>query len=317
MVKKKKYAVAVDIGATNLRVALGNKKGNLIEKVKEKTRRKGDSRAIAKQIIKTINSLEKPKKISAIGIGAMGPLDLKKGAKIKPINHPLKTIDLTPIAKEFKIPTFVLNDCNAGVLGEQIFGAGKKLKNLIYITFSTGLGAGAIANGCLILGKGGNGMEAGHMVVDPQKRMRCDCGKRGHWEAYSSAQDMPKFFKIWKKENNKKNLKNFKGKITAELIFKKAAEGDKTALDFLDKIGRINALSFANLINIFNTSLITVGGAMALNNKSLLLKPLKKYLKDYNYNPIPKIQITSLGDDIVLLGALAAAFNKQGFKIKY
>jgi len=58
-----------------------------------------------------------------------------------------------------------------------------------------------------------------------------------------------------------------------------------------------------------------LGGAVVLGNKRLILEPLKKYIKDYSYNPIPEIKITPLGQDIILYGALSAVFSNIGFKV--
>lgn len=309
---KKKYAIAVDLGATNLRVAVGDETGRFIVKVKEKTARKGNENTIAEQIIKIINSLKVPGTVLGIGIGAIGPLDFRKGVKIHSHNNPIGLINLTPIAKRLKKPVYVLNDCNAGVLGEKIFGAGRPFESLIYVTISTGLGGGVIDNGCLILGEDGNAIEPGHLVVDPEGKMKCGCGKRGHWEAYCSAGNMPKYFNFWLKQEKKKI---WKGSIKAEEIFKKAGEKDKTALEFIKELTRINALALADLINIFNPGLITFGGPVVLKNKKLILNPLKKEIKKYNYNPIPEIKITPLVEDIVLYGALAAVFSEVGFKL--
>lgn len=324
---KDRYAICIDLGATNIRVAIGDTKGNFITKIEERTKRSGNKNIISSQIIKIINSLEKPEKIEGIGIGSIGRLDFKKGAKVYPPNLPLKSFDLGSISKKLKIPVYILNDGNAAVLGEKIFGAGEGVENLIYITISTGIGSGAIVNNHLLLGKGGNGMEAGHMVIDPEGRLKCDCGKFGHWEAYCSGQDIPKFFKVWLKDYYppttlrshhppKKETFKWQEKVTSETIFRAAKKGNKTALEFVEELGRMNAIGFANIINIFNPSLITVGGSVIFKNPKLILNPIKKYLKNYIYNPIPEIKITPLGTDIVLYGAIAAVFNKIGFQIK-
>lgn len=311
---KKKYAIAVDLGATNLRVAIGDEDGKFIIKTKEKTARKGNEDTIGEQIIRIINSFKKPKNIVGVGIASIGSFDFKKGAKLLFYNNPIGKVNLDNLAKKLKFPIYVLNDCNAGVLGEKTFGAGKKFKNLIYITISTGIGAGAVADGRLVLGRDGSAMEAGHMVIDRDSKVNCDCGKKGHWEAYASSGDMPEYFKVWLKEQKKQVPK---GKITAEIIFEKAKKRDKTALAFLDEMGRINAMAIANLIDIFNPGLITLGGTAVLKNKNLILNPIKKYIKNYSYNPVLEIKITLLGEDIVLYGALAGAFKRVGLKPKY
>lgn len=309
---KKKYALAVDLGATNLRVGIGDEKGRFLEIKKEKTVQRGNQNSVAEQIIRIINSLKVPGTVLGVGIGAIGPLDFRKGVKIHSHNNPIGLINLTPIAKRLKKPIYVLNDCNAGVLGEKIFGAGRPFESLIYVTISTGLGGGVINNGCLILGEDGNAIEPGHLVVDPEGKMKCSCGKRGHWEAYCSARNMPKYFNFWLKQEKKKI---WKGAVRTEDIFEKAGKKDKIALKFIKELTRINTLALADLINIFNPGLITLGGPVVLKNKKLILNPLKKEIKKYNYNPIPEIRATPLGEDVVLYGALAAVFSEAGFKL--
>jgi|Deesub1362B_J571_1020462.scaffolds.fasta_scaffold09089_2 glucokinase len=97
--------------------------------------------------------------------------------------------------------------------------------------------------------------------------------------------------------------------LTTEVIFKAAKEGDELSLYIVEEIGRLNAIGFANIIDIYDPSLITVGGSIALNNPKLVMDPIKKHVEDYAVNRIPKILLTPLGSDIVLYGAVALALN--------
>ena len=104
-------------------------------------------------------------------------------------------------------------------------------------------------------------------------------------------------------------MKNDPSKITAKKIYDGARSGDKTCLQIVEAIGRLNAIGFANVVNVYDPSLITVGGAVALRNPSLVLNPIISNIGEYVFNKPPIIKLTPLGDNAVTSGALAAAFN--------
>jgi len=95
------------------------------------------------------------------------------------------------------------------------------------------------------------------------------------------------------------------GRLTTELIFKAAGMGDETALWIVDRIGFVNAVGFADVVNAYDPELITVGGSIALRNPRLTLKPIEGYIDDYLINRKPRIMLTPLGGEAVLYGALA------------
>jgi len=313
------YAVGVDIGGTNIRVALGDEDG-IQQKVQERTVKTGGSYAVSQQIIRMIKQnfqdVIYKGKVKGIGIGSIGPLNLKEGAIVNTPNLPFKYIPLIkPIYEAFKIPVKLYNDCVAAVIGEKTFGEAKNVDNVVYLTLSTGIGAGVYVDGHLLLGKDGNAHEVGHMVIDYQGRLTCGCGKKGHWEAYCSGRNIPNLVKLVVKEG----IVEVKGSIlyekinngvlTSKDVFEAAKQGDIAAVKIVDYIGYLNAIGFANINNIYDPELITIGGSVALNNEELVLTPILNYIKEYSINRIPKIVITPLKEDIVLYGAIAAVLN--------
>ena len=317
-----KYTIGVDIGATNIRVGLATENGNIINKITERTKRTEDGWVITKQIINLIDRVTKgikSEEVVGIGIGSIGPLDLEKGEIIKPSNLPVDKVPLVrPLSERFNKKVRLLNDCTTAVVGEKVYGAGRGLKNLVYITISTGIGGGVYVDDHLLIGKDGNAAEIGHFTIDMDGRLKCGCGSRGHWEAYASGTGIPKYVKylyenelvngfkkslIWKKINGDLS------KLTAKIVYDSAKEGDEVALKIVDKIGMINAIGVANVINAYDPSLITLGGSVVLNNEELVLNPIKKYVSNYTINRVPDIIVTPLKDEIVLYGAIALAFN--------
>ena len=306
--------IAIDIGATNIRVATGDHTG-LKRKVMRPTDIHNGSDGVNKQIIKLIESIRTEEPI-AIGIGSIGPIDLDKGMITNTPNYPLQNIPIEePLVEEYKVPVTIVNDCAAAVMGEQMFGAGQGKDNLVYVTISTGLGAGAIVDNNLLLGKDGNAVEAGHFTIFPDSDITCGCGCRGHWEAFSSGKNIPDYVRKQMKSNDWRGSGLFKlaeGKpenITAKTLYTAANQGDGYSLGIVQKIGEINAIGFADIVNAYDPELITVGGSIALNNHKLILDPIKENIHKHTINRIPEIKITPLGQDAVIIGALALAMQ--------
>jgi glucokinase len=310
--------IGIDLGATNVRVGLGDGRGRILKKIVNKTEKRRGPEGIPLQLIRMIRHLLHDWKapIHGIGIGSIGPLDLRTGIIINSPNIPFKKVPLIEHLRcEFSCPITLMNDGNAGVLGEQTVGMGQNVDNLAYVTLSTGIGGGVIVNGQLLEGKDGNAAEVGHFVIDSDGLLRCGCGRRGHWEAYCSGENIPQYAKLYLQDRIGGD--NFLSKVTngnpetltTQIVFDVAKTGDPIARSIVDAIGRCNAAGFANIINAYDPALITVGGTLALKHPQLILSPLKNHLDQYAMNRIPDISITSLGEDIVLHGALAMVFQ--------
>lgn len=305
-----KLAIAVDLGATNVRVALVSQEGKILKKIRETTTKQGrNGIVITNQIIRMIQEICRDihqKRLAGISISSIGPLDYEKGGPVRSPSIPFGFVPLVkPLEKTCSLPVHLLNDAKAAALGEKYFGAGKNVKNLVYITISTGIGGGAIVDGHLLLGKGGNAAEIGHMIIDTTYNFPCGCGKGvGHWEGYASGKNIPQFFQFWLKKTDKKVAIQFQ---EAKDIFTQARRKNRLALEFLGELSKINARAISNIIVAYDPELITIGGSVALNNPKFILDGINKYV-DHCLKP-PKTQITKLGDDISLLGVTATIFS--------
>jgi glucokinase len=325
---KRKYVMGVDLGATWVRAALSDKMGRLLEKSRERIDKSSEI-AITNQIARLAEStLHKrgicPEYLDGVGIASAGPLDLKEGRIVKPPNLPFEQVSITkPVTNKLNVPIYLINDCTAAVLGERRFGAGKGLDNIVFITIGTGIGGGAIVDGHLLLGKDGNAAEVGHFTVDSQERLRCGCGKQGHWEAYCSGKNIPNFIRMRVEEieetevNQSLLLKNVEGdlsRLTSEDLFAAAKKGDALSLQLVEEIGGLNAIGFANVVNAYDPSLITVGGSVVLRNKRLVLPLIREKAKRYVTNRFPKIVATPLAEDVGVYGAIAVVLKFKSQK---
>jgi len=234
------------------------------------------------------------KKIRGIGVGAVGPLDIQTGKILYTPNLPAWRG--TPIVKllerAFGLPVVLDNDANAAALAE--LKSGHRKKNFIYLTLSTGIGAGIVINGKLYRGATGNAGEAGHMTIETSsKAPKCGCGKRGCLEALASGSAIAK---------RAKKLLKLKH-ASAELVFQRAQTGNRKAQRIIEEAAFYLGVGLANLSEIFDPELIVLGGGLT-KSWALFKKTVQKTLKRYA-RQAPEIVLTKLGDDNVLIGAAA------------
>ena len=174
--------VGIDISGTKCAVVTGDTKGNIFNKTVIKTTTFPQTYAAIIEIIKTLSTFE------TIGISCGGPLDEEKGVILSPPNLP--DWDRVEIIKDltalFNVPTKIRNDANACALAEYTFGAGKGCKNMVFLTFGTGMGAGIVTNGKLYGGTNGNAGEIGHIRM--AKNGPVGYGKIGSFEGFCSGQ---------------------------------------------------------------------------------------------------------------------------------
>jgi glucokinase len=314
-----KFVAAVDLGGTWVRVALSDDAGTFRAKTQERVDARS-AEAISSQLVRLVrlvcsNGGVDFNRLVGVGVASAGPLDMKKGALIGPTNLPLHSVLIThPVGEALGLPVYLVNDGTAAVLGERRFGAGQGVDNLVYVTIGTGIGGGAIVDGHLLLGKDGNAVEIGHFVIDYEGRLTCGCGKKGHWEAYCSGENMPNFVRMRLREVKKEIVRNSLlcqrpdgdlSSLNSQDLFDGAKRGDRLALQFVEEIGVLNAIGFVNVVNAYDPLLITVGGSVALENSELVLPPIKAHVNDFLSITEPRIAITALGQDAGLYGALA------------
>jgi glucokinase len=162
---------------------------------------------------------------------------------------------------------------------------------VVYLTFSTGIGAGIISDGHLLSGAGGNAGEVGHLFVDSQYRLPCGCGGYGHWEAYASGTGIPNFFRAFCDQPPEKSLTG----ILKDPLYR----------EFTGELARINGRGLSSVIAVYNPDLIILDGPVARNYPSLLAG--NRYIE--HYLELPEIRISALEGRAPLLGAAAAAFQ--------
>jgi len=299
--------VGIDIGGTKTRVAVvavDSTEYKIIRKTVEKT----DLTKLAKQIKRTING---ENGIENIGISAPGPMDAKAGILLNPPNLSVKDFKIVKeVEKKFGVKASLINDCSAAVVAERFLDNKQKFKNIVYATLSTGIGAGVILDDKLVWGKDGNAHEVGHMTVNFDSSLRCNCGGYGHWEAYSGGNGIPRYVsQLLSTEYKNSDSMLWKGKITAKVLFDNY-KTDKVAAEIVERISKINAIMVANIINAYDPELVRIGGSIMLNNQKILMDGIKRHTAMYAINRMPKIEVTTLGDNACMLGAVYWEYAK-------
>lgn len=305
--------IAVDLGASKTRIALCSR-DSVIEKIVEPTPKTGDENTIAEFIWKNVSQRfgSKLDRVKAIGVASIGPLDIEKGRVVNTPNLSFREIRLLePLAEFSKRQVFVANDAVAAAWGEKHYGLGRGFRNIIYLTLSTGVGAGVIVDDHLLIGKKGNAHEVGHIVVDFNSELECGCGGRGHWEAYAGGKNLPKVA-LWisSKYELKTPLYEYLIKnpsASAKEIFKYYRDGDPLAQRVVDLFVRASRAGLASIINSYDPDILILGGGVLLNNSDILLEKLLTGIKSDLVTSMPIVKVTEFGDDVGLYGALALA----------
>ena len=313
------HYVGVDLGATNVRAAVADDEGDVLAVHRADTPNGPTGIAVTEAVLECIREACEaagvdPATVRAAGIGSIGPLDLAEGAVDNPANLP-DTIDRIPLTGPVgelvdSDRVYLHNDTVAGVIGERYY-SDRNPDDMVYLTISSGIGAGVCVDGEVLAGWDGNAGEVGHMVVDPQGRRTCGCGREGHWEAYCSGNNIPKYARLLAEDGGRfdTDLPLDDPDFSAVDVFASAGE-DEFADHVVEQVAHWNALGVANVAQAYAPLVVYVGGAVALNNESLVVDPIRERIGDLVFNNVPDVQLTNLGDDVVLKGAIASALTE-------
>lgn len=252
--------------------------------------------------------------VTAIGLASPGPLDPHTGYLLAPPNNPeWHNFPLAPsISEHFGVKAFLDNDANLAALGEYRFGAGKGHHDVLYITVSTGIGAGVIIRDRLLQGYHGLAAELGHVIVDPDGPP-CSCGFNGHLEAFSSGPAIVRYV-LGELEAGARSVLKRDENLSAREVAEAAHRGDALAIQAYQRAGEYLGIGVASFLHAFDPSIVIFGGGVSRVG-SLLFDSFHQSLKERVFHPryLEGLVITNaeLGDDAGLLGARALAEMKS------
>lgn len=302
-----KYAIGVDLGGTNLRVALVSEGGEIIRKIKQPS-----SEQILAVLSGSIEKIIHSEAVSGIGLGVAGLIDRKKSRVFASPNlRVIEGIDVVgELRRRFGMPVFIENDANAAALGERMAGAGRDFENFVLLTLGTGIGGGIIYQGRVLEVPA----ELGHVSINPEAE-KCPCGNTGCLENYASARAMIARAVSMLERGTESLLKECcKGsfyKLTPEDIYGAALDGDNLSRDVLKDAGRYLGVGLANIINVLGPeAIILAGGLIGAWNiyvQEAMKEASRRAFKDL-FDDV-KIIPSALEDNAGIIGAACLVFS--------
>ena len=319
------YRIGVDLGGTNIAVGLVDSDFKIVSKLSCPT---GADRA-PEEIVADMASLCKKlcavnsvdiEDIDAIGIASPGIAETATGIVRYANNLPFRNFPICKLLSELTgvADVTVANDANAAAWGEAVAGAAKGSANSVMITLGTGVGGGIIIDNKIYAGFNAAGGELGHIVIEHNGR-RCSCGRKGCWEAYSSASALIAMTKEKLAECDAEGrdtvmheLVRKKGKVSGVTAFDAMRLGDRAGAEIVEKYVSYLACGLANIINIFQPEIISLGGGVS-NEGQPLIDALMPTIQKEQYGggvvKQTKLRIAKLGNDAGIIGAAALSIE--------
>ncbi|MQG12602.1 MAG: ROK family protein [SAR202 cluster bacterium] len=301
--------IGADIGGSNIRVALVDSSGNLLVRKKIDNKPSLGIEIAGEKISQLALEVSKNKAIKGMGFSSAGPINQLTGEYLNPPNlSEWNKKSLIPIIRKHTgIESKVGHDATLAALAEINFGKNKGSKNLIYLTISTGVGAGMISNGNMIQGENWFAGEVGHIIVSPGG-YGCSLGCPGCLEGNISGTAIASIAKDMITnghnteilENN--NIEDINSKLVIDFAQKKDKLSEIIINDVLENLGR----GLASILATLNPSVIILGGSVAEGLSKFYWNKIIAKTAKYSipfYKSDPPIQMTTLGEDASILGA--------------
>ena len=311
--------IGIDLGGTNIAVGVCDENLKIKVKGSVPTNPNRAPELIVKDMADLSAKLLKEcgatlEDVASVGIATPGTANSDTGVVEYSNNIPFLRFPIADVFKSFLPVKRVLieNDANAAALAEALSGAAKGTKKSVMITLGTGVGGGIVIDGKVYSGFNHAGGELGHIVIEKGGRP-CSCGRRGCWEAYSSATGLVNMTREKVNECKIKGIPSLMvdefeetGRVSARTAFAAMKKGDKAGSEVVREYIDYLACGVANIINIFQPEVLSIGGGIC-GEGDYLLKPLLEIVDTEQYTRnVPnrcKVRIAELGNDAGIIGA--------------
>jgi glucokinase len=299
----------IDIGGTAVKVGMFSTEGALLNKWDFVTKKTGNGKDILKDSAEFIKEkmielqLQK-ENILGVGVGIPGPVK-DNGEVLELANLGLghfnieeEMISLTGLKVKAG------NDANVAALGELWMGGGKGYHNLILVTLGTGVGGGIIINGNVLAGTNGAAGEIGHIFVNEEETNTCGCGKKGCLEQYASATGIVKVAKKILSETKEPSTLRSYEELSAKAVFDRAKDGDKLALEAVDKACYYLGVACAHIAQVVDPEVFVIGGGVSKAG-DIITETTKKHYNNHVMNALKnkEFALATLGNDAGIYGA--------------
>jgi glucokinase-like ROK family protein len=316
---KRGFVIGIDVGATHATILLANYAAHVIKDVEWQLNINDGPQAVLDQVDQHAQLMIKEAElavsdIKAICIGVPGPVVLHGGMVSEPPIMP--GWDKFPIENymrsHWKVPIGVANDAELGAIGEWAYGAGRGESNLAYIKVGRGIGAGMLLDGQVYRGADGSAGEIGHFTINENGPL-CSCGNRGCLEALAGGEAVARRAVEAVKAGQRTELSAIRPTDTIQSrdVIAAACNGDLLSQQILSDAGAHLGTAIAGLVNLFNPSMIIIGGGVSQIG-DLLLEPIRRTVQRRSLKMASKrlrISTALLGRRASGMGAVVQALS--------
>lgn len=303
-----RLAVGIDLGGTQVRAALMTSNGELLARAAARTDAVGGPRAVVQQIRQLFGEVTQgvePARLAGVGVCAPGPLDGEAGVVLGIPTLP-GWVDIPIVAwlaEALQLPVVLENDGVGAAIGEWRFGAGRGLSDFVYITVSTGIGGGVIADGRVLRGRRRMAAHIGHMTTAPQGET-CSCGNRGCWEAQASGTALGTLARRRVAQSPGSLLAQHGAALDARHVIDAARAGDALALELVAFEAAELGLGIVNLLHLYSPQAVVMGGGVS-SGFDLLQPGIAQQIRRRALLPFRDVPVLAaqLGQNSGLVGA--------------
>ena len=313
-----KYGFGIDLGGTTVKIAYFDETGSMLEKWEIPTVTEGGGQQILPDIAASIRGFMDAHSIAdtavlGLGIGVPGPVNAK-GVVNKCVNLGWGVFNIAETLSSLTgFPVKAGNDANVAALGEFWKGGGQGCDNMVFVTLGTGVGGGIVVEGNLLHGAHGSGAEIGHLVVNRDETVPCNCGKYGCVEQYCSATGIVRLAKLYLENNDVPSTLWQVENLTCKDIFDAAKAGDEAANAILAQVYAYMGEFLGNVCSVVNPEVVVIGGGVSKAG-DVLLTGIEPYFKKSVFHAASgaKFTLASLGNDAGAYGAFKLALDAFG-----
>ena len=304
----KEYCFGIDVGGTTVKCGLFSVKGDILDKWEIPTRTENNGVNILPDVAAAIDAKIQEKgiardTIAGVGVGIPGPVN-EDGAVICAVNLHWGYVELEKeLEKLTGLTVKAGNDANVAALGEMWKGGGAGYHNVVMVTLGTGVGGGIIVNGKIVTGTHGAGGEIGHIHVEDDETLSCNCGNQGCLEQYASATGVVRLANRMLEATDKASvLRN--EEVTAKAVFDAVKAGVELAMEVAEKFGKYLGTALAVIAGVVDPEVFVIGGGVSKAGK-ILLDYVEKYYKKYVFQGSRDcaFALAELGNDAGICGA--------------
>lgn len=321
MTTRKVCYVGVDLGGTSLRALAVDDENNILAVKKIRTLQGAGPGKLIQRIATLVEGTLQDAGVSrsrvrAVSVGAPGPIDRARGIVEEAPNLGWKRVPLrTELRQLLRVPVFVENDVNVGLMGEHALGAGRGAKNVVGIFVGTGIGGALILNGELYDGSRGGAGEIGHTILAIDGPL-CGCGRRGCAEALASRTAMERDVRAAIKSGRKSVVlkimkKKKRERMTSSIIASALKKNDTVMREVMERTQFYLGILASNAVNLLDPECVVFGGGIAERLKDSYVDPIRRTAYEYFLRPADRDRVRivpgKLGDNAGALGAIVLA----------